>query len=175
MNPVWPTKSIKIFHGISMDINVWIGIKRFHGTKIEYILRLASLSYPDEYDFCWGFNPCLFWELMFVYAKQCMHICMSLWLTGCLTDHVLWYTKVAPAKDTLKKKRTDTDRTHTTGTLCAHSLFSPLAAVKTEHRGSVSDTVVMILFLYAWSANGFHTASGNSQKYMNNVAGLSNN
>lgn len=104
MNPVWPTKSIKIFHGISMDINVWIGIKRFHGTKIEYILRLASLSYPDEYDFCWGFNPRLFWEPMFVYAKQCMHICMSLWLTGCLTDHVLWYTKVAPAKDTLKKK-----------------------------------------------------------------------
>lgn len=40
MNPVWPTKTIRIFH--SMDINVWIGTKHFHGTKIEYILRLGD-------------------------------------------------------------------------------------------------------------------------------------
>lgn len=172
-NPVLPTKSIRIFHGISTDINVWIGTKHFDGTKIECILHLGdwlpcltlmSMISGGALIFVCSGNQHLFMQ---------NNVCISVWLYDSLvTRQTMYYgTQGWPQLKTHSKKknqqkRTDTDRTHTTRTLCAHSLFSPLAAVKTERRGSVSDTVVMFLFLYAWSANGFRTPSGNSNEYM---------
>lgn len=82
----------------------WYKTFWWHLNRIYFTFGgLTSLSHPDEHDFWWGFNPRLFWEPTFVYAKQCVHIRMTLRLTGCLTDHVLRNTKLAPAKDTFKK------------------------------------------------------------------------
>lgn len=61
----------------------------------------------------------------------------------------LKYAKQAPAKETYTQAH---KYRHTTVTLYAHSLFSPLATVKAEHRGSATDTTVVLPFLFAWNA-----------------------
>lgn len=89
MNTVWPTKSIRIFHGISTDINVWIGTKHFHGTTIEYILRLGDRL------------PCLTLmstisggALIFVYSgNQRLFMQNNAYISVCLYDSlVAWQT-----------------------------------------------------------------------------------